>query len=359
MLGSFQTKNTILILKNPHFWTIIIITLVLTLVYSQWPWRVWQFEDGVWQWFPWLSQLYNLALLEYKLHIVGGLFLIPILYATIVFGWRGACIFSVISLLGVLPVIEDLWVTTSSLITNMSVLLLPVTVVLLIRIEIELRRKDRTAFIQERQKYISIMLEAQEKERQRIAQELHDETVQTLVAIAKRAESIMSSEDNSDVSWIKNTTIQMIDDLRRITLDLRPSILDDMGLASALRWLVARTNSECDTNIRILVDGFERKLSAQVEITVFRVVQEALTNIKCHSKAREAVVALELDTESLKIMIRDDGQGIYPLGKLSGLASKGKLGLIGIRERVESLGGTCQIHSRPGKGTELIVEVNC
>lgn len=346
-------------LKSPHFWVIIAISLVLIFIYLRWPWRVWQFESGVWQWFPWLSSLYNIALLEARADVICILFLIPILYATITFRLIGAFIFSILSVVSLFTVVGKFRINTNSLIMNIIYLLVPVTIILIIQIELELRRKDKESFVRERQIYTSKALEVQEKERQRIAQELHDETIQTLVAISKRAESILSSRNVEDVSWIRSTTLRTIDNLRRITLDLRPAILDDMGLISALRWLADRANSECNTYIQILVNGLERKLPIQTEIIIFRLVQEAINNIILHSKAKEAAITLEFGIESLNIRIQDDGQGFSVPTRLSSFASQGKLGLIGMQERIEALGGKYKIHSQPGSGTVLFIEMNC
>jgi signal transduction histidine kinase len=346
-------------LRNPHFWAGIIIILALFFIYMRWPWREWQFEGGVWQWFSGLSSLYTLALFEAEHHFIGILFFIPILYATIIFRSRGTIIFSSLSLAGVLPLIMDIWVNVSSWVTNLSFLLLPVVIVALIQLELELRRKHRIACINEQRKYTVEVLEAQEEERHRIARELHDETIQGLVAIARRAESILSSGNNEGVLWIKNNTIQTIEGLRRITLDLRPAVLDDLGLVPGLRWLVDHVTVDCNTHMRLIVDGFERKLPVQTEIAVFRIVQEALNNIKHHSQAEEAFVTLQFTPESLKIRIKDNGQGFLSPGKQSKLAARRKLGLIGIRERIESLGGMCQIYSERGSGTDIFIEMKC
>ncbi len=357
MITQFQIKNKNNTLKNPHFWTITFVTLALIVVYSVWPWREWQLQHGIWRWFPWLSSLSYLAVTEINMRIIGILLLIPIVYASIALRFRAAFFLWVISLAGILPLITKLWSTSSSLITNLGFFLLPIVIALLIKIEFELRRKDRLSFIHEQQKHTSLMLEAQEKERKRIAHELHDETIQTLVAIAKRSESILNTEDNEDVLWIKNEVLRTVDDVRRITLDLRPSILDDLGLIPALRWLVDRINKESEVKTLIHINGAERKLSDHIEIAVFRIIQEALNNIRYHSKAKEAKVLLDFGPQSLRITIQDDGSGISHIENHSSLLSRGKMGLIGIRERIELLGGQYQIQSHPGEGTQLLFEI--
>ena len=367
MIGILPVKTKEKIVNSPHFWAIIVITLALTFIYQAWPWREWKFEEGVWQWFPWLSSLYRLALVEVMNHIVGILFFAPIIYAAVFFSWRGALVTSLLSLGGVLPVIVDMW-SIRIITTNLAFLLLPLFIASIATFELEWHRKERKIFAEreaERKVYSAKILESQENERRRVAQELHDDTIQTLLVIANRAQALISSGDDdmreakSNIEWVRDATLQTAEDVRRISLDLRPSILDDLGLVPALRWLVDRMNKESDINIRILVNGVERKLSPQVEITLFRVVQEVLNNVKRHSKAKEAAITLEFATECLKITIEDNGQGFRPPKNFDELAAKGKLGLIGIQQRINFLNGTLEIRSIPGKGTLLLIEAKC
>jgi len=271
-----------------------------------------------------------------------------------------------LSLGGILPIITDMW-PNYYLITNIALLLLPFLLVSLATFELEWRRKERKIFAEreaERKVYISKILESQENERLRIAQELHDDTIQTLLVIANRAETLIPAGDSmkeirGNAEWIRDTTLETVEGLRRIGLDLRPSMLDDLGLVPALRWLVDRMNKESGINTRILVSGEKRKLSPEAEVTIFRITQEALNNIKRHSRATEAVVNLEFTPESLKISMEDNGRGFRPPKKFDRLASRGKLGLIGIHQRIDFLGGTFKIHSKSGEGTSLLIEARC
>jgi two-component system sensor histidine kinase DegS len=367
MLGILSLKTKVKISTSPHFWAIIVITLFLLFIYQAWPWREWKFTDGVWQWFPWLSSLYKLAIVEFRNHLVGILFFVPIIYALVFFGWRGALAISLLSLGGVLPIIVDMW-TINSIITNIVLLLLPLLVISLATFELKWRRKERRIFAEreeERKTYISKILEAQENERRRIAQELHDETIQTLLTIANSAENLLSSDHDNmrevrgNAEFIKDITLNTVENLRRISLDLRPSVLDNLGLIPALRWLVDQTNKDSDVDTQIRVAGIERNLPPQTEAAVFRVVQEALNNIKRHSKATKAMVELEFTNSCLKIKIQDNGQGFRPPRQLHALADKGQIGLIGIQQRIDSIGGTFQVRSKPGEGTLLLIEVQC
>jgi len=360
-----KTKGKIF--KSPHFWAIIVITLFLVFIYQAWPWRGWKFDEGIWQWFYWLSPLYNLVIVEMTYHAVGILFLVPIIYMAIVFSWQGALITFLLALIGVLPIMLDIW-STSSLITNLVLLLLPVLIVSIVTFELARRRRERKHFAEreeERQLYISNILESQENERLRIAQEIHDDTIQTLLVIANRAQNLIPSGKNDmgevkkNAEWIRDATLQAIEELRRTSLDLRPSVLDDLGLVPALRWLVDHMNEESGINTRIIIKGTNRKLLPQAEVTIFRVVQEALNNIKRHSNAKKAIVSLEFNVDSLKITIKDDGKGFRTPRKFDRLAAKGKLGLIGMQQRIDLLGGKFQIRSRLGGGTSLLIEAMC
>jgi len=360
ILGIFRLKDKRNIVTNPHFWVVLVVTLALIFFYQTWPWRA----SNVEQWFPWPSFFIDLAVMEFVNHTVGILFLVPIIYAAVFFSWRGALAAFLLSLGGVIPIIIYTW-SINAVISNIAMLLLPLLIISLVTFELEWRHKERKNFLEreeERRAYLSKVFEAQEEERQRIARDLHDETIQTLLAIANGAETLVSADNDSrevkrNAAWIRDTTLSTTDRLRKISLDLRPSILDNLGLVPALRWLVDHMNTESDIHARIIVNDVERKLSPQAEIIMFRIVQEALNNIKRHSKANEAVVTLGFNAEYLKITIEDNGQGFYPPEDIDSYAIRGKLGLIGMQERINFLGGTFQIRSRPGAGTSLLIEL--
>ena len=352
------------ILSNYHFWIIGAITIFLIFIYQAWPWRIWIFTDGVWRWFAWLSPLYNLAIFESINHLVGILFFIPIVYAVVMAPWQASLIISLVSVVGIFPIISNLFRAPNLIAANIVFLLLPFLIISLINIELRWRARERKLFAEreiERQMYIAKVIESQEKERKRLAQELHDDTIQTLVAIASYAE-VIESPNEKDIlelkkcaTWIRGTTLHTIEELRRISIDLRPSILDNMGLMSALRWLVEQINRESNIHTCLVIEGKDRTLPPSVEITIFRIVQEALNNIKHHSKASEANINLKFSPDSLSILIQDNGQGFYQPENLPKLAIEGKLGLIGIQERIASLGGNFEMNSKPGSGTEISI----
>ena len=355
-----------LTLRTPHFWVVGLITFFLILVYLAWPWREWKFSQGALRWVSWLSVLYSLALFELKFRLVGSLFLIPIIYASVFFKWRGSLVVFVMAFGGMWPIFKDLWGSTDLMLTSISLLLLPTAIILAAHIELELRQKDKRVFVErekDRQMFLAKILETQEKERQRLAEELHDESVQALVAVASYAEFI-ESQDAPDVeamrekaSWIKVTTRNTIQDLRRISVDLRPGVLDNMGLVPALKWLTERTKEQHNISVQLITRGLETSIAPSMEVTIFRIVQEALQNIVRHSKANEATITLVAEAASLRITVQDNGQGFVPPTKYADLVTQDKLGLVGMHERVRSLNGIFEIHSEPGQGTLLFFEI--
>ena len=356
-------KNNGKIFANAHFWIILVISISLFFIYGAWPWREWQFTTGVWQLVPWLASLHSLAVFEWTGHIVGILFFIPIIYASIVFSWPGTLAVTLIAYARILPIIIGIW-TETSILTNIVVLIIPFLFLSLATFELEKRRRDKeyaTRREKERKIYLSKILEAQEKERQRIAQDLHDDTIQTLLFTAHSMETLASEMSDSKIAArtlnVKYSVLKMIEDLRGICLDLRPSILDELGLVPALRWLVDCMNTDSNIKTRIQVDGDEKRLSSWTEIALYRVVQEALNNIKRHSAAQSAFVQLEFGKEQLKLTITDDGKGFQMLQRIEEIPLHGKLGLIGIRQRISLLDGHFEIRSQPGAGTELKITI--
>lgn len=349
-----------------HFGVIIVVTLLLIFIYQAWPWRGWQFTYGFWEHFTWLSPMYKLAIFESKNHIIGILFLIPILYAAILLPLRVALVIILLSLARVLPLLLGLQIPYTTLIINLFFLLSPFLVASFISINLRWHQEERRIFAEreaERQIYTSKVIESQENERRRLAQELHDDTIQTLIVIAKKAQNSISSDDESMVEmktnaeYIKNTALQAVEDVRRTCLDLRPSILDDLGLIPALRWLVDHMNKDSDVNIRLEINGSHLEFSSKVALVIFRLVQEALNNVKRHSKATEAIVTLSSLENTLNLTIEDNGQGFNLPKGFQRFAAMGKLGLIGMQQRIKALNGTLRIRSGLGKGTLLSIKL--
>ena len=212
--------------------------------------------------------------------------------------------------------------------------------------------------------YLQQVTRAQEHERQRIAQELHDETAQSLLLMAQRLDSLASTAKkrlNRDVAAelqeVRATTIEALMELRRLAQDLRPRILDDMGLVPALEWLADDLAEQDGIEARVEVDGTLPRLSEEGQLLLFRIAQEALRNIGKHSGASEATLSLRAYDDRLEMRVADNGEGFTLPKAVGDLAATGKLGLLGMHERARLLGGTLDIRSERRKGTTVVVEL--
>lgn len=202
------------------------------------------------------------------------------------------------------------------------------------------------------------VLAAQEAERLRIARELHDETAQALtymlmqLKVAQRSESSQHVKDT--LEELHQLTLKTLEDIRRLALELRPAALDDLGLVAALEAHIADYGKRLGIPVSFQTAGMEERLAREVEVVVYRVVQEALTNIAKYAKASQVEVELKRDAGSgLSLRVKDDGKG-FDLARLKNSRERG-LGLFGMEERVSLVGGRIQWQSAPGQGTEVSV----
>jgi signal transduction histidine kinase len=202
------------------------------------------------------------------------------------------------------------------------------------------------------------VVSAQESERQRIARDLHDETGQSLTAIGMGLRGLSSAigQQDSDraVSTLKHlegVSSGALTELQRLIADLRPSHLDDLGLAAAVRWHAGQVGERTGLRIAVEVQGEEGSVAAAAKTTLFRIVQEALNNIVKHARAEHVNITLTFEPAIIRVRIRDDGCGFDPLAKTSPQNGRPSLGLVGIQERAALLGGESLITSQPGRGT--------
>jgi PAS domain S-box-containing protein len=201
------------------------------------------------------------------------------------------------------------------------------------------------------------LLEAQEAERRRIARELHDEVGQSLTALKINIQSISNKSTHPDVrsrlDECENILTQLLKQVRDLSLDLRPSLLDDLGLSAVLRWYVDRQAQRSGLRVRLQLDELADRLPAAVETACFRVAQEALTNVVRHAQAKTISVKLQLKGVGLHLMVGDDGVGFDVPLALQRAASGASLGLLGMQERMELVGGTLKLESSPKSGTRV------
>ncbi len=220
----------------------------------------------------------------------------------------------------------------------------------------ELRRRD-----QSRGHLLNKVISAQEEERKRIARELHDETSQTLSALAMGLESACAVAETETLrqrlAEARRLTVRALDELHRLMHDLRPSILDDLGLVPAIRWFAVRHLEPLGVAVRCECQDIDRRFPLEFEVAVFRVVQEAIVNIAKHARADTVLVECDLDGDQLVIDVEDDGCGFDPAAVAPSAEGGRGLGLLGMRERVELLGGVVKVDSAPGRGTHVSVRV--
>lgn len=211
--------------------------------------------------------------------------------------------------------------------------------------------------------YIRQVLTAQEEERKRIARELHDDTAQSLLLILQRLDALSylrngeAGEAERELEALRNVVLQTLGNLRRLTRDLRPQILDDLGLVAAVEWLADDLERQAGIRTTVEVAGQRRDLPPEMQLLLFRIVQEALSNVRRHSAAARAGIRLEFLPETVRLEVTDDGQGFAMPESLGELAGTGKLGLVGMMERAKLLGGSLVIESRPGQGTRVVAEL--
>jgi two-component system sensor histidine kinase DegS len=203
---------------------------------------------------------------------------------------------------------------------------------------------------------------AQEEERRRIARELHDETAQDMIILLRQVDKLMSNADNLSVESnalleeLRQKTKEILDGVHRFSQDLRPSILDDLGLLPALEWLASDLTEHFGIAVEMKVEGTVRRLPPEVELVVFRIAQEALRNVWKHSGASKAGVTLKFGDDKAVLTVEDEGKGFKLPARVDDLTAAGKLGLAGMQERAQLIGGKLILESEPGKGTKVNLE---
>ncbi len=204
------------------------------------------------------------------------------------------------------------------------------------------------------------VITAQEEERRRIARELHDETGQALtslmVGLKVLAGAASLQEVQEKASQLRAVAAQTLDSVHRLALELRPSVLDDLGLVAAIQRHVKDWGENCGLRADFQAIGPDRRLSPQIETTVYRVVQEALTNVARHAEAQNVSVILEYRGDSIVCIIEDDGQG-FDVTRVLKANDMRRLGLYGMQERISLVGGKLAVESTAGVGTTVFVEI--
>jgi len=210
--------------------------------------------------------------------------------------------------------------------------------------------------------YLRQVLQAQEEERKRLARELHDDASQQILLlthgidnIAYEAETYSPQELRSELGKLYELSQQTYQNIKHYAQALRPSILDDLGLVAAVKWLAEEIHKLSGIEIQVKADSIPL-LSPETQLVLFRVVQQSLNNVHRHSEASEASITVECQGGEIRVTISDNGKGFKLPRQLSEFAGQGKLGLTGMAERVRLIGGELEVSSQIGKGTKIIVK---
>lgn len=217
--------------------------------------------------------------------------------------------------------------------------------------------------LDQRLELLNRTVSAQESERQRVARELHDHLGQYLVAMllglnAADQASRWDGEGNQKIADLKTITSAMCREVHQISWELRPTALDDFGLEAAMRNYLDKWSERFNLGVDFVCNFRGRRLSAPIEITLYRVVQEAMTNIAKHSNTERISVILEAGLDEVRLIVEDDGVGFVQKDLGVSAAQTGGFGLLGIRERLALVGGSLTIETAPNQGTTLFCQIS-
>lgn len=210
--------------------------------------------------------------------------------------------------------------------------------------------------------YVADITNSQEEERKRIARDLHDDTVQTLIAIGQRIELIKGFADNpaevrSRLSDLRTMVTTAIASVRQFSQDLRPLTLEDLGLAAAMQYLVNQLEQNYGIEVNLEIQGEVDNIPSDMEIAIYRILQEALSNVRKHARATEVSVLARFTPRQIRLSVRDNGRGFDVPDDITDFANSGNFGIMGLQERTQLFGGSVRIKSSPNQGTiiEMII----
>lgn len=222
---------------------------------------------------------------------------------------------------------------------------------------------DRKSLEENLRFYLQQITRAQEEERKYITRELHDDMAQILGSLSRRLDNLLRKQHNfgsaesADLREIQALLNQGLQSMNSFIQDMRPSLLDDLGLIPALRSMTNNLERTEGILAEFIMIGDERRFSNEIELPLFRIVQEALSNVRKHAQATKVLVSAEFTAGGIRIRVEDDGKGFKLQDSMDNLPRSGKLGLMGMQERVWLLGGTIEFDSKPGIGTSIEVFV--
>jgi two-component system sensor histidine kinase UhpB len=204
--------------------------------------------------------------------------------------------------------------------------------------------------------YIGAITSAQEEERLRLARELHDETIQSVIALKQRVQLagklVKEQSGKKSLQELEGLAEQIVENLRLIIRALRPIYLEDLGLATALEMLASETKT---LQVDFYRTGQEKRFERDIELALYRIAQEALSNIVRHAKASRATLNINFNEHEISLEISDDGIGFVMPKSPTDFATSGHFGLLGMRERSELIAGRLEVKSEAGVGTQVSV----
>jgi signal transduction histidine kinase len=339
-------------LRDPRFWVVQILVITISIGHSL------------------LEATHSLGLLPELSLLPVSTYFIPVVYAALNFGVEGAVPTALWSALLAVPNLV-LWHTNAQRVgvVLQLVILVAIAFVIARRVDFETAAKERAeaanAHLEQAQRaledYVRLATDAQEEERKRLARELHDDTIQTIVIAKAELDALavdkpVSAAVGARLNKVDAMLTTAIDNVRRFSRDLRPSLLDDLGLVEAIDWLVGDLGARTAINAQLHVSGEPRRLSPKEELALFRIVQEALRNVERHAAAKAVDVHLHFGRD-VRATVMDDGQGFDISEALDEHRSSTSLGLLGMRERAKLAGAALSITSRPLSGTQVTVSL--
>ena len=209
--------------------------------------------------------------------------------------------------------------------------------------------------------YIGAITSAQEEERTRLARELHDDTIQAVIALKQRVQLaqklVQDQKGKQSLEELETLAEQTVENLRRLTRALRPIYLEDLGLVTALDMLAREVSQNNDIDVRFQKTGEERRFPREVELSLYRIAQEALSNVVKHARATQAELTISFTPAEIQIEVNDNGIGFTVPNSPTEFAPNGHFGLLGVHERADLIGAKLEVSSLPGSGTQLKVRL--
>lgn len=287
--------------------------------------------------------------------------IVPVVWAAFTFRVRGGIVASILVSLAIVPHALRFSPYPDPLFRLAAFTLISLLLAGLIGREInskaELQRQQGRL-----ERFLSQTIDAQERERCYLARELHDESAQALIDISHEIDELLEAKNTAravtegKLRQLRSDVDAILEGTRRFIRGLRPPLLEEMGLGTALKWLANELVDELGIEVHVDLQDQEGRLPEFQELNIFRIVQESLTNSKKHSQASNVWLSLVRLDNNIRLQIADDGTG-FAIPTQDNLVSEGQFGLIGIGERARMAGGTFRIESKPGNGTVLSIEI--